>query len=156
MLRKSIYNSPGEPSFFYLMMAESCFRRAARHPHAGTLRNIGRDYLTKATKVTSILEPRPSNVDFGCRAIIAVGADRKICNVPCFKHLPESGIIQSLYVWPLRSAEIRAPRPETIPGIIGREKGMRRWDAKLATAWGLSPERFWLTIGWSPTGWYDV
>jgi len=60
MLRKSIYNSPGEPSFFYLMMAESCFRRAARHPQAGTLRNFGRDYLTKATKVTSMLEPQPS------------------------------------------------------------------------------------------------
>jgi hypothetical protein len=43
MLRKSIYNSPGEPSFFYLMMTESCFRRAARHPQAGTLRNIGRE-----------------------------------------------------------------------------------------------------------------
>ena len=62
MLRKSIYNSPGEPSFFYLMIAESCFRRAARHPQAGTLRNIGRDYFTKATKVTSILEPQPSQL----------------------------------------------------------------------------------------------
>jgi hypothetical protein len=62
MLRKSIYNSPGEPSFFYLMMAGSCFRRAMRHPQASTLRNIGRDYLTKATKVTSILEPQPSQL----------------------------------------------------------------------------------------------
>jgi len=60
MLRKSIYNSPGEPSFFYLMMARSCFRRAAsaRRSQAGTLRNIGRNYLTKATKVTSMLEPQ--------------------------------------------------------------------------------------------------
>jgi hypothetical protein len=62
MLRKSIYNSPGEPSFFYLMMAGSCFRRAMRHPQASTLRNIGRDYFTKATKVTSILEPQPSQL----------------------------------------------------------------------------------------------
>jgi hypothetical protein len=60
MLRKSIYNSPGEPSFFYLMMARSCFRRATRHPQASTLRNIGRNYLTQATKVTSMLEPQPS------------------------------------------------------------------------------------------------
>jgi hypothetical protein len=62
MLRKSIYTSSGEPSFFYLMMAGSCFRRAARHPQAGTLRNIGRNYLTKATKVTSIPEPQPSQL----------------------------------------------------------------------------------------------
>jgi len=62
MFRKSIYNSPGEPSFFYLMMAGSCFRRAARHPQAGTLRDIGRSYLTKATKVTSMLEPQPSQL----------------------------------------------------------------------------------------------
>jgi hypothetical protein len=64
MLRKSIYNSPGEPSFFYLMMARSCFRRAssARHFQVGTLRNIGRSYLTKATEVTSILEHQPSQL----------------------------------------------------------------------------------------------
>jgi hypothetical protein len=52
--------------------------------------------------------------------------------------------------------EEAAPKPETIPGIIQREKRMRTRDAKLATAWGLSPEKFWITIGWSPTGWYDV
>jgi hypothetical protein len=62
MLRKSIYNSPGEPSFFYLMMAGSCFRRAAHHPQASTLRNIGRNYLTKATKITSMLESQPSQL----------------------------------------------------------------------------------------------
>jgi hypothetical protein len=59
MLRKPIQSSAGEPSFFYLMMAEGCFRRAVRTRHlkgAGTLRNIGRNYLTKATEVTSILE----------------------------------------------------------------------------------------------------
>jgi hypothetical protein len=51
MLRKSIQNSAAEPSFFYLMMAESCFQRAVstRHPKAGgTLREIGRNYLAKA------------------------------------------------------------------------------------------------------------
>ena len=62
MLRKSISTSAGEPSFFYLMMADGCFRRAASmHPEiGGTLRNIGRDYLMKATKVTSELGPERS------------------------------------------------------------------------------------------------
>jgi len=62
MLRQSNCTSPGEPSFFYLMMARSCFRRAARHPQAGALREIGRNYLAKATEVTSILEPQPSRL----------------------------------------------------------------------------------------------
>jgi hypothetical protein len=61
VLRKSIQSSAKEPSFFYLMMAESCFQRAAstRNPKAcGTLRDIGRDYLAKASEVASVLEPR--------------------------------------------------------------------------------------------------
>jgi hypothetical protein len=56
MLRKSIQSSAQEPSFFYLMMAESCFLRAAstRNPKAcGTLRELGRKYLADATN------PRP-------------------------------------------------------------------------------------------------
>jgi hypothetical protein len=59
MSRKPIQSSAGEPSFFYLIMAESCFRRAAstRHPKAGgTLRDIGRGYLAKATDVASMLD----------------------------------------------------------------------------------------------------
>jgi hypothetical protein len=55
MLRKSIQNSAAEPSFFYLMMAESCFQRAVstRHPKAGgTLREIGRKYLAKANRTS--------------------------------------------------------------------------------------------------------
>jgi hypothetical protein len=47
----SIHHGATEPSFFYVLMAESCFRQAAstRHPKAGgTLRQIGRDYLAKA------------------------------------------------------------------------------------------------------------
>jgi hypothetical protein len=62
MLRKPIHTSAGEPSFFYLMMAESCFQRAVstRHPKAGsTLLEIGRNYLAKATDVASVLESRP-------------------------------------------------------------------------------------------------
>jgi hypothetical protein len=66
MSRKPIHSSPGEPSFFYLMMAGTCFQRAARHRQAGTLRDIGRNYLTKATKVTSALQSQPS----------AIGRDR--------------------------------------------------------------------------------
>jgi hypothetical protein len=60
MLRKSIYASPGEPSFFYLMMADSCFQRAASTVNrraSDALRDIGRDYLMKASDITSALEP---------------------------------------------------------------------------------------------------
>jgi hypothetical protein len=63
MLHKSLHTSAGEPSLFYLMMAHSCFRRAAstRNFKAGaTLRGIGRNYLVKATDVTSVLEPQSS------------------------------------------------------------------------------------------------
>ena len=63
MLRKPIHTSAGEPSFFYLMMAEICFRRAVstRHPKAaGTLLEIGRSYVAKATGVASVLETTPS------------------------------------------------------------------------------------------------
>jgi hypothetical protein len=63
MLRKPIHTSAGEPSFFYLMMAESCFQRAVRtrHPQAGgTLLEIGRDYLAKATDVDSVLGSQPA------------------------------------------------------------------------------------------------
>jgi hypothetical protein len=65
MLRKSIQNSAAEPSFFYLMMAESCFQRAVstRHPKAGgTLREIGRKYLAKAGSV-----PRRRCMELGRR-----------------------------------------------------------------------------------------
>jgi hypothetical protein len=63
MLRKSLHTSAGEPSFFYLMLAEGCFQRAAstHNPKAGgTLRGIGRNYLLKANDVTSELETQPS------------------------------------------------------------------------------------------------
>ena len=64
MLHKQIHNSAGAPSFFYLLMAESCFRQAVHpcHPKAGgTLVEIGRNYLAKAkaTGVTSVLESQP-------------------------------------------------------------------------------------------------
>lgn len=40
-----------EPSLYYLVMAESCFRQAESTSHpsgSDTLREIGRDYLMKA------------------------------------------------------------------------------------------------------------
>jgi hypothetical protein len=65
MLRKPMHSSRGEPSFFYLMMAETCFQRAASTPHpkaGGTLLEIGRNYLAKSTDVVSVLEPRPAQL----------------------------------------------------------------------------------------------
>jgi hypothetical protein len=51
MYRQSIQNCTAEPSFFYLIMAAACFRRAAAigHPNArGALRDVGREYLNQA------------------------------------------------------------------------------------------------------------
>jgi hypothetical protein len=56
MLRQPIYANSEGPSFFYLLMADSCFQRAANTANPGAsnaLRDIGRDYLVKATEVTS-------------------------------------------------------------------------------------------------------
>jgi hypothetical protein len=50
MSAKSL-KAEAEPSYFYLIMAKSCFRRAAAtsHPHGrGALCEIGRDFLAKA------------------------------------------------------------------------------------------------------------
>jgi hypothetical protein len=44
-----------EPSFYYLVMAEACFRQAESTSHPGgsdALREIGRDYLSKARRDT--------------------------------------------------------------------------------------------------------
>jgi hypothetical protein len=60
MLRRPTV-SGGGPSFFYLMLAQSCFRRARITPHpkgGGTLWQIGRNYLVSARRVTSMLESR--------------------------------------------------------------------------------------------------
>ena len=43
MYRQSIQIGTAEPSFFYLIMAAACFRRATR----GVLRDIGREYLNQ-------------------------------------------------------------------------------------------------------------
>jgi hypothetical protein len=63
MFGKSIRSSTAEPSFFYLMMAATCFRRAAssRHPNVGgALRHIGRKYLVKAGRVIPTHKGSPS------------------------------------------------------------------------------------------------
>ncbi len=46
-----IHSNSDGPSYFYLLLAKSCFRRAVAtpHPKAGsTLRKLGRDYLAMA------------------------------------------------------------------------------------------------------------
>ena len=51
MFGRSNRSSTAESSFFYLLRAATCFRRAGctRHPNAGgALRDIGREYLAKA------------------------------------------------------------------------------------------------------------
>ena len=56
MLRQPIYTSSERPSFFDLLMADSCFQRARNAANPGVnnaLRDIGRNYLVKATEVTS-------------------------------------------------------------------------------------------------------
>ena len=60
MSTQSTQNRIAAPSFYYVLMAESCFRRAASTRHAkgrGTLRQIGRDYLAKSARVTAASEP---------------------------------------------------------------------------------------------------
>ncbi len=57
MSAKSIHANTAEPSYFYLVMAKSCFRRAVATPHpkaGGTLREIGRDYLAMANHAQCI------------------------------------------------------------------------------------------------------
>jgi hypothetical protein len=52
MFGKSIPSGTAAPSFFYLLMAATCFQRAgrARHPNArGALRHIGCEYLAQAS-----------------------------------------------------------------------------------------------------------
>jgi hypothetical protein len=51
MFGKSIHSRSPEPSFYYVMLAATCFRRPAlsHNPYAGgVLRNIGREYLVRA------------------------------------------------------------------------------------------------------------
>ena len=55
MLNKSIPSGTAGPSFFYLLMAVTCFHRAGctRHPSgSGALRDIGCEYLAKASPDT--------------------------------------------------------------------------------------------------------
>jgi hypothetical protein len=57
MTTKSIRTNAAESSYFYLVMAESCFRRAVSTPHPkadAMLRKIGRDNLAMANHAPSI------------------------------------------------------------------------------------------------------
>lgn len=57
MSTKSIHSNLADPSYFYLLMAKSCFRRAVATPHpkaGGTLRKMGRDYLAMANHVPAV------------------------------------------------------------------------------------------------------
>lgn len=57
MSSRSIHANATDPSYFYLVMAKSCFRRAVAtpHPKAGdTLREIGRDYLAMANHASPV------------------------------------------------------------------------------------------------------
>jgi hypothetical protein len=61
MFSKSIPSSTSEPSFFYLLMAATCFQRAGctRHPNAGgALRDIGCEYLAKASPHAGVFAVR--------------------------------------------------------------------------------------------------
>jgi hypothetical protein len=74
MLRKSLRTSAGEPSFFYLMLADSCFQRAVETRHltgSGTLREIGRSYLASARGVASVLESQTSELRSGATPLLA-------------------------------------------------------------------------------------
>jgi hypothetical protein len=51
-----------QTSFFYLLLALGCFDQARQARHGATLRDIGRDYLMKATKVISEFDPEPTGV----------------------------------------------------------------------------------------------
>jgi hypothetical protein len=94
MRRQSISASGGEPSFFYLMMADGCFQRAtsARHPNAdGMLRNIGRDYLTKATEVSSVFSQSRRSQPNGAALDRTEGANRGAEDGPDRQHIGGTG-----------------------------------------------------------------
>ena len=62
MSTKSIHANIADSSYFYLLMAGSCFRRAVATPHpnaGGTLRKIGRDYLAMANHDQSVRRRNP-------------------------------------------------------------------------------------------------
>lgn len=48
MFAKTIHSRASEPSFYYAILAATCFRRTARSCNPGALREIGCKYLAKA------------------------------------------------------------------------------------------------------------
>jgi hypothetical protein len=66
MFVNSTWTGTAEPSAFYLLMAATCFRRAAcaRRPGArGALCHSGREYLAKADRVFPARECPPPAAD---------------------------------------------------------------------------------------------
>jgi hypothetical protein len=49
MFGETLHSRASEPSFYYAMLAATCFRRTARSCHRGALREIGCKYLAKAS-----------------------------------------------------------------------------------------------------------
>ena len=48
MFGETIHSRASEPSFYYAILAATCFRRTARSCNPGVLREIGCKYLAKA------------------------------------------------------------------------------------------------------------
>jgi hypothetical protein len=48
MFGETIHSRASEPSFYYAMLAATCFRRTARNSNPTALREIGCKYLAKA------------------------------------------------------------------------------------------------------------
>jgi len=69
MFHKSYRRRTGQPSFYYLMLAESCFQRAVGTSHvngSSTLREIGRNYLANANGIASVALPSGSRCAHRC------------------------------------------------------------------------------------------
>jgi len=70
MYRQSMQISTAEPSFFYLIMAAACFRRAAgvSHPKMrGALRDIGREYLNQGQSFRPVTQVQSNRGGALCR-----------------------------------------------------------------------------------------
>jgi hypothetical protein len=70
MYRQSMQISAAEPSFFYLIMAAACFRRAAgvSHPKTrGALRDIGREYLNQGQSLRPVTQVQSNQGGALCR-----------------------------------------------------------------------------------------
>jgi hypothetical protein len=70
MYRQSIQICTAELSFFYLIMAAACFRRAASvsHPKTrGALRDIGREYMNQGQSFRPVTQVQSNQGGALCR-----------------------------------------------------------------------------------------